>query len=846
MGNERVPDVGKRKYVISTILFSLLILLGVGTFTGYFYERIVDNSKTIAWEMTLKSTQMLELRLDNIRRDLYTFTQEIALWDMSEEELREMTSWEMVNHPVFRTHVIADDGTFLTDLYGITEAEARELADRCPEDGVFSENYVGKSGRWQTAIAYSGTFNGTPCRAYQECIMDELYMNNFMEFYNNQGYSYVISRENGEFLMLPQNRFGQGMYAGLFALLEAYKGNKPEMLEQVREALAMNVGCTIQTEFRGEKSFFCFVPVKENDEWFVVSVIPSAALQRNGMTAIAAVVLMGIVLLLGLICLMLVNRRRWKLVYEMQAAKLADQAKTSFLSNMSHEMRTPMNAIMGMTEIMRRNLSDPVRIEACIDKIHASSRYLLGIINDVLDMSKIEKNKMTLEQSPFLISSAVDTAVDLIMPQLKQHGHDFTASVCWDGPEHLIGDEKRISQILVNILINAVKYTPEGGDIRLRIFSEKDRNLEDHVTVRFEIEDNGIGMSREYQALIFEPFSQEKNSLSKGTGLGMAITAQIVRMMNGDIKLESELNKGSTFRVWMSLPTALPDDGRESSLSGKKILVVEESRESREAIRRTLAASGARVGCVGSSEEALAALSRQEEARKVRAQSPDANEAEPGDVSLDMVLLDCRYANTAKEFLEAVRNLHIPLYMMGYGMEQDEGRCGECGNGFLIKPLFPSRLERLAAGAEHHHHVETPDAETPLAGVNILLAEDNDLNAEIAIELLTYFGAAVDRCEDGRAVCERFRASAEGEYDLVLMDIQMPRMNGYEAAAAIRAMKRQDAVTIPILAMTADAFSEDVARAECAGMNGHIAKPVDIGKLLPAIQRVTTKKGETG
>lgn len=537
------------------------------------------------------------------------------------------------------------------------------------------------------------------------------------------------------------------------------------------------------------------------------------------MIAIGAVILLAITLLFGLFCLMILSRRRWRLYYEMEAAKRADAAKTSFLSNMSHEMRTPMNAIIGMTEIVRLNMMDQNRIKVCIDKIHESSYYLMGIINDVLDMSKIEKEKMLLENSPFLISSVLDTALNLVLPQLSVRRHSFAACVWWKGSECLIGDEKRILQILVNILGNAVKYTPEGGDICLRVFCENDLEKPEHVLIRFEIEDNGIGMSHEYQSLIFAPFSQEKNSLSKGTGLGMAITAQMVHLMGGEISLKSELNKGSVFFVRLSLPIAMSDTMKESELYDKSVFLVEENKAALESAIYTLSDVGMQVDFAHSPDEALMIL----------------KQGKP----TETIFLDSTFVKSAESLMKLAKKEGISIYQTGYGFLEDGDIFSSQTKGFLIKPILPSKLMNLMI--QKREALDSDELQRSLEGVRILLAEDNELNAEIAIELLTHFGARVEHSRDGIEVCKRFTQSETGWYDLILMDIQMPKMNGYDAVRKIRALERSDASIIPIIAMTADAFSEDVARALEFGMNGHIAKPIDIQSMLSEIQQVLRK-----
>lgn len=808
-GSGREPGGGRS--IAGAALILLLILLGVGAFTFHLYTRIVNESKTLAWEMTLKSAEVMELRLEDIRSSLAAFSRSVASSGAGPGEVGEMASRQLDGHPIFRLHVVTEEGAPLTEDYGLTAGDAARLEELCAEDGAFSAGYLGKSGRWQTAVAVSGTVAGVPCRFYAECVLDDLYMDDFMEFHSQQGYCYMISGGEGTFIMLPHNKFGQGLYSGLFTMLEAYRSNDPAVIAEIRAVLARGEACTVQLDFRDENCYFCFVPLEERADWFIVSIIPSDALQENGMIAIAAIVLLGVTVLLGAALLLWMSRRRWKLRSEVEAAKLASEAKSSFLSNMSHEIRTPMNAIVGMTEIMKLNTGDRDRIAACLDKIGVSSKYLLGIINDVLDMSKIESSKMTLEHAPFPIGAVVEEAVDLVLPLMRGRGHAFDACAFWDGPECLVGDGMRLSQILVNILSNAVKYTPEGGRIRLRLFGGRDPQRADNMLVRIEVEDNGVGMSPEYQAMVFEPFTQEKNSLSRGTGLGMAISAQLVRLMGGEITVESALGRGSAFRVRLSLPAALPD-GDGGQPAGKAVLVADADPETLEAARLTLSAAGYRVSCAGSVPETL--------------EMPDGS-------GPDLVIVDDRLGSRPEK---AARRCGAVLCLSGFSLPS----AGTTeGTGCLGKPLLASKVAAALGGGTNPAADRTEDR--PLDGLRILLAEDNELNAEIAVELLSHFGAEVDRAADGEEAVDRFVSGGEGRYDLVLMDIQMPRMNGYDAARAIRSLGRADS-SLPILAMTADAFSEDVSHALETGMDGHIAKPIDIQNLLQTIERAV--KGE--
>lgn len=816
MAQKHQKSVGSLQFIAGSAALLLLILSCIGVFTYQLYARIVDESKTLAWEMTEKSAEVLELRLEDIRSSLSSFAAAVSSPDITATEAERLASYELEDHQIFRIHILKEDGTPLLGRPSPPDDDTAKLAEYCPRDGAFSSCYIGKSGHWQTAIAYSAVIDGTPCRVYAECVLDDLYMEDFMVFHKGQGYCYMISGEEGEFIMLPQNRFGQGLYSGLFTMLQAYQRNDPAVIAEMRAALDNGKDYTVQMNFRGENCYLCFVSLTGHADWTIVSVIPTSALQKNGMAAILAIVLLAAMLLLGAMVLAVTDRRRWKLRYEMEAAQTANRAKSGFLSNMSHEIRTPMNAIIGMTELMKLDLSDEERIKACIGKINTSSKYLLGIINDILDMSKIENGKMILEESPFSISALVDGTVDLILPQAQQRQHTFHACAYWSGPDCLLGDGMRLSQVLVNVLSNAVKYTPEGGDIHLRLFGGWDPDRKGIVRIRFEVEDNGIGMSKEYQRVIFEPFSQEKNSLSRGTGLGMSIAAQMIHLMGGEISVESERDKGSIFRIQLELPAAVEDAQGKLSAANTLVLLLDRDREVQKSARYTFQAIGARTVTAANPEEALAAL---------------AQEDKP-----DIVILESQFVSQLGQIANAAQDSGAKLFLSGYGLLPAEESRTIPGAGFLTKPLFPKKL--LDALETEGGQTSPAQQEEPLKGLRILLAEDNEMNAEIAIELLHFFGAQVERVADGVEAIQRFSTAEMGEFDLILMDIQMPRMNGYDAARAIRGMERSDAAQIPILAMTADAFAEDVALANQAGMNGHISKPIDVQMLVREIQEI--------
>ena len=514
-----------------------------------------------------------------------------------------------------------------------------------------------------------------------------------------------------------------------------------------------------------------------------------------------------------------------------RVAKHANQAKTEFLSRMSHDIRTPMNAIVGMTAIAGAHIEDTPRVRDCLKKINTSSKHLLNLINEVLDMSKIESGRLDVRANDFSLPGLVQNVFDVCRPMIIEKGHHLTMNISKVGHEDLYGDESRLQQVLVNILSNAVKYTPAGGRLHFSI-EEKPTHAEGASVFYFTFEDDGIGMSEEFVGRIFEPFSRAEDSrISKiqGTGLGMAIS-HIIHMMNGEITVDSTLGKGSRFTVSVALKFRDAEEGEHPVLTNLPVLVVDDERDVCEYASLLLKEVGMRAFWVLSGQEAVAEIVRAHEERD-----------DYFAVILDWRMPDMDGLDTAREIRRRV-GPDLPIIMLsGYD-------CSDVGADFLaagvdvfiMKPLFKSNMVHLLRNfAEdrecgHASAVLRPE-EQRLDGLHVLLVEDNEINQEIAKELLLMEGASVDVADNGEQALDIFARSEEGYYQLVLMDIQMPVMDGYTATAALRSLRRDDAKTAIILAMTANVFSDDVIKAEASGMNGHISKPFDPDRLYAMI-----------
>ncbi len=526
------------------------------------------------------------------------------------------------------------------------------------------------------------------------------------------------------------------------------------------------------------------------------------------------------------------QRRVLEDAYEL--ARVSSDAKSNFLSSMSHDIRTPMNAIVGMTAIAQVNLNSPEKVKECLVKIATSSRHLLSLINEVLDMSKIESGKIDLVLETVSLPELFQDVMDMCRPLAMEKGQELQMSADHVRHEDIVTDRDRLQQVLVNLLSNSIKYTSPGGTISLRV-RELPSTMKTRGQYEFVVTDNGIGMSEEYLPHIFEPFSRAEDSrISKiqGTGLGMAITENIVRMMNGTIDVSSRLGEGSRFTVSASFELCEGEELCDEELTGLSVLVVDDDPIVCESAASLLAELKMRGCWVLSGAEAVRCL-------------VDAHERKDDffAVVLDWKMPDMDGLETVKVIREKL-GMNVPIIIISaYDYSEIEDKFKLAGaDAFITKPLFRSKMVHTFRQFRQGVHQETvAAAETigysDMTGRRILLVEDNDLNREIAVELLSMQGFVVDEAENGMYAVEKFQASAPGTYDCILMDVQMPVMNGYEATRTIRNMVREDAHTIPILALTANVFASDLGKAYHAGMNEHIAKPLDVVKLLEAMQR---------
>ena len=658
-------------------------------------------------------------------------------------------------------------------------------------------------------------------------------------------YSLVI-RKDGTFVVRNSAAVRDNYFDRVRAVYQETNGQTPENYITELEA-AMKAGSDYSTMVQVEGArHHMYASSLPNSVWYLVTFMPYGALNESvetlGIRSLAASAIICAVILLSLVALFLryftLNRAQVKELEEARrsaeearrSAEKASKSKGEFLSNMSHDIRTPMNAIVGMTAIATAHMDDPQQVSNCLKKITMSSRHLLGLINDVLDMSKIESGKMTLNEELVSLREVLDSIVSIVQPQVKAKHQKFNISIFNITSENVHCDSVRLNQVLLNLLSNAIKFTPEGGSIEVSLYEEESPKGGDYVRIRISVKDTGIGMSEEYQAHIFESFSREDNKRihrTEGTGLGMAITKYIVDAMGGEITVNSRQGEGTQFQVVLDLQRAV-EQVEDMILPDWVMLVVDDDQQLCESTVDSLRSIGIRAEWVLDGEDAVRMAARHHQEHQ----------------DYHVILLDWKLPGmdgiqTARELRRQLGDDVPILLMSAYDWTEIEEEARAAGiSGFLMKPLFRSTLFyglKPYVGTE-----EAPAAEEEKApefsNRRVLVAEDNELNWEIANELLHDLGLELDWAENGEVCTEMFRSSDPGYYDAILMDIRMPIMDGYEATDAIRAMDRPDAA-LPIIAMTADAYSDDIQKCLSHGMNAHVAKPIDINDVARILKK---------
>ncbi|WP_295717536.1 response regulator [uncultured Oscillibacter sp.] len=728
---------------------------------------------------------------------------------------------------------ILNEDTFLASLnqaekkvtLGITESGERLLLLGVSVGYPASQGYPMRDGSHCTALVA-----GIPIEYINETMS--------LDIDDSLIYSHIIHKD-GSFVMENADDTGGTYYDWLLRRC-TFENQTPEAaVSALEEAISRGEEYSTSLSVDGQRRHIYCSPLP-NSEWYLVTVMLYGTLDeavaslgyQHIYTALGGcAVIIAALLLIFYLYFRMSQQQLTRLEKAQREAERANQAKSEFLSNMSHDIRTPMNAIVGMTAIAASHIDQPAQVRDCLHKITLSSQHLLGLINDVLDMSKIESGKLTLNMDLLSLREVTENIVNIIQPQVKTKQQSFDIFIQNIQTEQVYCDGVRLNQVLLNLLSNALKFTPEGGSISMTLSQEDSPRGGDYVRTHFYVRDNGIGMSPEFQSRIFESFMREDNNRVQkieGTGLGMTITKYIVDEMQGTIEVESEPNKGSEFHVVLDLEKA-PCQEADMILPHWEMLVVDDDEQLCRSAVDALQEIGIQAEPALDGPTAIQMAAARHQAGR----------------DYHIVLLDWKMPGmdgieTARQLRKTIGEEVPILLISAYDWSEVEKEARQAGiSGFIAKPLFKSTLyyglSRFAVSGGGT--AETPAEILPdYTGRRILLAEDNDLNWEIANELLSVHGFTLDWAENGKICVDKFRASQPGFYDAVLMDLRMPVMNGYEAAEAIRSSGRADA-EIPIIAMTADAFSEDIQKCLACGMNAHVSKPIDIRELLRLLQK---------
>ena len=832
---------------------SFFLLLPIVLFFCIMGVMVFLVSHKISQEMSDSAVQNLSESLDLIQCTIESIlgkeaefqkllAREAALAEDPEEYIR---SYEKNDTMVKLSLILTGEETGVSNNGEIFTAEGLDFSlERTVEGLPSSQSYVNYMGAWAYSMKCPVVREGeTIGDLYVEYTYDSLDRSLPDGFYNKQAALYIMDAETQRFVLKPK---GMGKRsAGHLNLEDFYRANSIEdqkLRAEVEAALEKGQNILFYHDIRNVKALNYMWSVN-NGSIFLIGYVPLDAIQQEGQTVNKNIFIVVFVMLTAfLLCCMLYyfNQKQQNKIRQereaereihnkqladaLQAARIASNSKTTFLSNMSHDIRTPMNAVLGFANLLAKEAENPAKVKEYTKKITASGQHLLNLINDILDVSKIESGKVVLNFEKFTLSDVVSSIDAIIQPMVRAKKQNFHVSVSGIRHEELIGDETRMNQILINLLSNAVKYTPEGGNIWFRIIGLKPRS-DQYERIRIEVEDTGYGMTPEYLETIFDAFTRAENSTTnkvQGTGLGMAIAKNIVELMGGSIDVTSQVGKGSLFRVELECRIAEERQDREFwRQNGVERILTVAGEETCRNIEEMMGDSGVATEETRQPEQGLAMLQSQ---------------------PYQLVLLDWDLPG-AESFWPALQAA-LPengalLLLTSYESYESEEAPPPEDAAALSKPFFASalkeKIQEMRAGPDADGREDAQDVES-LEGLHFLAAEDNEINAEILVEILEFEGASCEVVSDGKQALERFCQQPPGAFDAILMDVQMPVMNGYDATRAIRALPREDAGSIPIIAMTANAFAEDEKAALNAGMNAHVAKPLDVRLLKKAIR----------
>ena len=867
--------------VIGTIVIAVLLVVST-IWMGQSAKKDTENavhSVSILYldELAGRREKVVENNLQNRIRDLNTAVGLMDAEDLdSMEHLRAYQSWMKKLYSLEKFAFVDDQGNIYTSL-GMQDNikdysfDYKTISE--PEISVFNLHSPDK--KVVIASPVDIPFLGAHLRVcFMEIDMEEMLSGVSMDSSEN-GATFCNIYTTGGVALSNTILGGLAVEDNLLDAMKMAECEAPYNYERFLNEFSSGIQGEVTFTYNGIRETLSYVPVK-NTDWLLSYLVRESVISENISPITDAMInrsLLQSLLTLGAMLVMFLfvisqNRRNNQLYIEretaqaetrgkqeelderirlqkqleqqsqalsdaLNAAEESNKAKTVFLSNMSHEIRTPMNAIIGLDNIAMHDPETTPKIRGYLEKINDSAEHLLGLINDILDMSRIESGRMILKNEEFSFSRLIESINTMISAQCEEKGLNYDCRIEGEVDDYYIGDRVKLRQVLINILGNAVKFTPEGGSVEMIVRRLGQFGRE--TAMEFRIRDTGIGISESFLEHIFEPFSQEENGTTGkygSSGLGLAITKNIVTMMNGDIQVESQRGKGSVFTVSVTLKDSLRRDGEEAmkeiNPEEMSVLVIDDELIACQHAQLVLEKAGISAETAQSGRQALEMVKLRHARR------------EPYNLILvDWQMPEMDGVETSRAIRKAVGEESAIIILTAYRWDdvvEDALKAGV--DSFIAKPLFANALleEFRSAVRTREEQKNKTMHKADLRGKRILLAEDVEINVEIMLMILEGREMIPEVAENGRIAVEKFAASSEGYYDAVLMDMRMPEMDGLEATRRIRAMDRSDSKTIPIIALTANAFDEDVQKSLQAGLNAHLSKPVQPDSLFETLE----------
>ncbi len=837
------------------VVLGLLILIVVLMISSFWFlttaqkateNSVYDVSEVYLQELTKQKVNQFQINLENQERQLKIAIATLNAEDTSSKEKLQNCIKETNRVNGFEFFALFDEeGTLYTENDVINDTSQYPFVKNDLEKSEVSLEKVNGNNMIMVMVPLeNGSFEGRKIIGAAAGINAETFSGKVFTQYDYGRIFCEVIMEDGSFVIKTNHNHlkeKNNLFSGLEK--EAVFG-KNFSIDQLKTEISSGRSGVASYYLQDILHYTYYAPI-EGTDWYMKTTIHydlvsskidavRLTMTRNSLIQLALV----IIILLAVFCIYLsVRRKNEKLNYQRIQAEESNRAKSTFLSNMSHDIRTPMNAIIGFTNLAIQSKESMERVQGYLSKILASSNHLLTLINDVLEMSRIESGKIYLDETECNLSEILHDLNTIIIGQIEGKQQELLMDAVDVINEDVYCDKLRLNQILLNLLSNAIKFTPSGGKISVQ-FKQKEEAPEGYGAYELRVKDSGIGMTQEFADKVFTPFERERTSTVsgiQGTGLGMAITKSIVDLMDGRIEVNTAPEQGTEFIIHVNF--RLQETQREytpiAELTGMKALVVDDDFDACDAATRMLLKLGMQSEWTLSGKEAVLRTK----------QSVSLNDAF-GVYIIDWRLPDLGGVEVARQ-IRAIVGDSVPILIMtayDWASIEDEARAAGV-NAFCSKPMFMSDLQATLSKAigqqvKIPESSEEPTETVDFTGKRILLVEDNELNREIAYEILTQAGFEVESAEDGSIAVEMVEKSVPGYYDLILMDVQMPIMNGYEATRAIRSLENKELASMVIIAMTANAFEEDKKAALDAGMNDHIAKPIDIEVLFEVLGKV--------